>query len=151
MRKRYIVSAIGAIAVTALVAMAGEPSMVPLVVSDVPTNATGLSATTVKPLYGWVHSVELDNLTAGETCTVSLVTVTQTVGDVETTILSVSGFTSSALYRPRFPVHLPATGGVIGTNDQEKLILVGQNVKLVASLKTSTNTMNIRCKIKLVD
>ena len=114
----------------ALVAFAEIAPIPALSLDNVSTNATASTATTENFVYGEVYAIVIELESGGMTCDVAIVTQTNTIGDIETTILSLDNVSSSGRYRPRFATHSASAGSLLGGETNAPFALYQDNLIL---------------------
>ena len=112
-----------------------------MAITNASTNATLAVDTGDVPISGFIQYIELRNLTPGKTCDVQVVTVTNDVGDIETSLLKVLAFTDSVKYNTRFPVHDSAGTEILDgttTNRFDNLLLLSKYLQLQCTNASAT-------------
>ena len=110
----------------------GESRRIKHVVPNTSVTAI-VTNTTLGEYSGYLESVYVD-IPAASTCTVTIATADET-------LLTLTGITADAMYRPRYTAH-SAIGGVlaIATNDAVMKCLAGEKLTVIVnSNSTSTN------------
>ncbi|MBW1782444.1 MAG: hypothetical protein JRL30_17090 [Deltaproteobacteria bacterium] len=118
-----------------------------LTTDNVSTNATASrSATNETFLYGYVYAIDIELESAAMTCDVAIVTMTNTVGDFSTTILTLDDVSSSGRYYPRFPTHTAA--GVLAGQTNSMFLLYQSRLIMQATDACATG-LNMNAVIYL--
>lgn len=145
---KKLINTIGALALTAGFACAGEPEvLVPVIVNNASTNDSVITTNTIPggPYYGYLDMVKIDlNATANPTGTVNVATITGG-GLGETRTLFSAEVTADAVYYPR--EIQDTTAGVEISNEPTMQPIVAENLQVWID---GVNVTNINFKVYIV-